>query len=80
MMHGKARAANDYTEITVGEAETLNSIGEQIRREAGGNEWAIWAYLLSLPRRQQERLTRIWGVKTLGQVASHIALPEAPNG
>lgn len=76
MVSGKERAAND---VTIGEAETLHSIGMRIRQEAGGNEWAIWALLLSYPRRQQDRLTQIWGVKTLGEVALAIAMPEAPH-
>ncbi len=80
MMQGKARAANDSTEVTIGQAETLHAIGMKIRKEAGGNEFAIWAYLLSLPRRQQDQLSQIWHVSTMGEVAAAIALPEVPHG
>jgi hypothetical protein len=76
MVSGKTRAAND---ITVGEAETLHDLGMKIKADCKGNEFAIWMYLLSLPRRQQEQLAKIWSVTTCGEVAKIIAMPEAPH-
>ncbi len=76
LTHAKARQAND---ITIGDAETLNDLAMKIRAECNGNEFSIWMYLLSLPRREQDRLAKIWGVSTCGEVAKAIAMPEVPH-
>lgn len=71
MESSKALAASD---MTIGEADALHAIALRTRNEAGDNEWAIWALLLSYPRRIQDQLAQVWGVRTLGDVARGIAM------
>lgn len=66
LTHAKARQAND---ITIGEAEALDTLARRLAADAKGNPISIHALLIGRSRREQDRLLTLWGVPTLSDLS-----------
>lgn len=71
--HAKARQAND---MTVGEAEALDTLAKRLCVEARGNPISIHALLIGTSTRKRDLMMQLWGVKTLSDLAAAIATKE----